>query len=276
MSAIVISGASTGIGAATAERLSREGHVVFAGVRRDADAARLRALHENVRPIHLDVTDARSIAQAADEVASAGIELDGVVANAGIALGGPLEYLPIDVLRRQFDVNVFGAMAFVQAFLPHVKHPGGRIVLVGSIAGRLPMPYIGPYSASKAALRSLSDAFRIELAPAGIGIALIEPGSVKTPIWQKGRDSRAQIEALLGANPRPHYRKALEAVMATTEREEATGMPVERVVEAIEHALFSPKPRSNYVLGTPAKLGSIVAALPASVRSRIVRKSMRL
>jgi NAD(P)-dependent dehydrogenase (short-subunit alcohol dehydrogenase family) len=276
VNAVVVSGASTGIGAATVELLAGKGFIAFAGVRTTADKDRLAALNPNVRPVSLDVTSAESIAAAAAEVRASGIEVIGVVSNAGIALGGPLETLPIDDLRRVFEVNVFGALAMVQAFLPMLPENRGRVVFVGSIAGRLATPYVGPYSASKFALRSLSDSMRIELAPAGITVSLIEPGSVKTPIWQKGRDNQAQLFENLGENSRPHYRRALESVVEATNDEEKGGMPVDVVSEAIYRALTDAKPRPQQILGTPAKIGNVIASLPAGLRSRIVRSAMRL
>jgi NAD(P)-dependent dehydrogenase (short-subunit alcohol dehydrogenase family) len=273
---VVVSGASTGIGLATVELLAQKGFVAFAGVRNDADAQRLAAVHPNVRPVLLDVTSADSIAAAAASVRESGVPLIGVVSNAGIALGGPLETLPIDELRRQFEVNVFGALAVVQKFLPLLPERRGRVVLVGSISGRLATPYIGPYSASKFALRSIADCLRVELAPTGIFVSLIEPGSVKTPIWQKGRDNQEQLYRNLGPNPRAHYRRALESVVETTNNEERGGMPVEVVSEAIYRALTDEKPKAAQLLGTPARMGGMLATLPAGLRSRIVRKAMRL
>ncbi len=274
--AAVVSGASTGIGLATVEALARSGCIAFAGVRSEADASRLRELHANVRPVLLDVTDTASIAAAVDEVRAAGVAIGGIVSNAGIALGGPLELLPIEVVRRQFEVNVFGALAFAQAFLPLLPHEGGRLVFVGSIAGRLATPYVGPYSGSKFALRAFADALRVELAPAGIAVALIEPGSVKTPIWAKGRASRDALLGLLAAGSRPHYRQALEGVMAQTEAEERNGLPVEVVATAILDALTAAKPRAQYLLGGPAKMGGMLALLPAGLRDRAIRAAMRL
>jgi NAD(P)-dependent dehydrogenase (short-subunit alcohol dehydrogenase family) len=273
---VVVSGASSGIGAATVELLANKGYVAFAGVRTIADAERLAAIHPNVRPIMLDVTSADSVSAAARDVRISRVSLVGVVSNAGIALGGPLETLPIDELRRQFEVNVFGALHVVQVFLPMLPEGRGRVVFVGSIAGRLATPYIGPYSASKFALRSISDSLRVELAPSGIAVSLIEPGSVKTPIWQKGRDNQAKLFESLGANPRPHYRRALETVVVATNNEERGGMPVEVVSEAIYHALTSAKPRPQHLLGTPARMGSVIASMPAGLRARIMRAAMRL
>jgi NAD(P)-dependent dehydrogenase (short-subunit alcohol dehydrogenase family) len=274
--AVIVSGASTGIGAATVELLAQEGWIAFAGVRNETDAARLAAVHPNIWPILLDVGDRASIDGALKSVLAAGIPLRGVVSNAGIAVGGPLEHLPIDEIRRQFEVNVFGALALAQAALPHLPEGRGRIVFVGSISGRLATPYLGPYSASKFALRAFSDALRVELAPVGIGVSLIEPGSVKTPIWRKGRAGKDRILAMLAATPRAHYRAAMETVIAQTESEERFGMPAERVARAIAHALSSPTPRPQYLLGFPARLGSLLAWLPPSWRDRAIRKSMRL
>jgi NAD(P)-dependent dehydrogenase (short-subunit alcohol dehydrogenase family) len=263
--AIVVTGASSGIGAAAAEALAKDGFIVFAGVRTDADA-----------PLRLDVTDRVQIAAAAEHVTSSGFALRGVVNNAGVAIAGPLEFLPVDQLRRQFEINVFGAIEVSQAFLPLLRRTRGRLVFVGSISGRLAVPFIGPYSASKFALRALTDALRVELAPSGIDVALVEPGSVKTPIWEKGRASRASLLALLPPQTLDHYGEQLEALFEGTEREERTGMPVAVVSEAIRHALTARKPQANYVLGGSAKAGSVLAMLPASLRDPALRRSMRL
>ncbi|HKU82053.1 MAG TPA: SDR family NAD(P)-dependent oxidoreductase [Candidatus Tumulicola sp.] len=273
--AAVVSGASTGIGFAAAALLARRGYITFAGVRNEADARRLEAEHPNLRAVMLDVCDGASIAAAFGAVAASGIPLKAVVSNAGIALGGPLEHVAIDDLRRQLEVNVVGALALVQAALP-LLGPGGRIVFVGSISGRLAIPYIGPYSASKFALRALADALRVELAPGRIAVSLIEPGSVATPIWSKGRAARERILAGLAATPRAYYRDVMSRVLAQTQTEERSGMPAERVARAIAHAVASPRPRPNYVLGAPARAGSLLALLPAAWRDRAARAAMRL
>lgn len=274
--AVVISGASTGIGAASAGVLAEKGFVVFAGVRNDGDAQRLAGLSSNIRPVMLDVTKADSLERAAQVVRKSGVTLRGVVSNAGIAVGGPLEHVSADDMRRQFEVNVYGALALVQTFLPLLSENDGRVVFVGSISGRLATPYIGPYSASKFALRGLADAMRLELAPAGIAVSLIEPSSVKTPIWGKGRTEAGRIARRLESKARPHYRKAFERILSITESEERDGMPVEVVSAAIAHALTARRPRAQYVVGTPARMGSVLAALPAGLRDKAVRASMRL
>jgi NAD(P)-dependent dehydrogenase (short-subunit alcohol dehydrogenase family) len=275
-SAIVVTGASTGIGADAAATLARRGYIVYAGVRSDADGARVEAAAPNVRALRLDVTDATSIVAAARTVEAGGIALHGVINNAGIAIAGPLELLPVDELRRQFEVNLFGAVAVTQAFLPALRAARGRVVFVGSISGRLATPFIAPYSASKFALRAIADALRVELRPFGVQVALIEPGSVATPIWEKGRDGKDRLLALLGAEAPARYGAAIDAVFATTAHEERTGMAVERVSAAIVDALTAAKPKSNYLLGASARAGSILALLPAGLRDRAIRRAMRL
>ncbi len=274
--AVVVTGASSGIGADASALLAREGYVVYAGVRADADAARAAAVHERIRPLKLDVTDAESIAAAVRVVEAGGHALRALVGNAGIAVAGPLEFLPVDQLRRQFEVNVFGAVAVAQAFLPQLRASRGRLVFVGSISGRLSVPFIAPYSASKFALRAIADALRTELRGAGIAVSLIEPGSVKTPIWQKGRDSRTALVEMLGPRAAEHYGAQIDAVFAQTEREERAGMPVADVSRAVLHAIASAKPKPAYLLGGSARAESIIAMLPPGLRDRAIRASMRL
>lgn len=266
--AVVITGASTGIGASTAELLAREGFLAFAGVRDDGAAERLASRHARIRPIRIDVTDRSSIAAAARSVLASGSPLRAVVNNAGIAVAGPLEFLPLDDIRRQFEVNVFGAIAVSQAFLPQLREQRGRIVFVGSVSGRFSAPYLAPYSASKFALRSIADAMRMELAPAHVSVSLIEPGSVKTPIWRKGRDDRENLIRRLGPLAMQHYARELEALMDQTVEQERAGIPVEFVARAILHAVTAPRPRAYYPVGPGSRLAGILTLLPAATQDR--------
>jgi len=271
---IVVTGASSGIGEASALDLAQRGYLVYAGVRGDDDARRIAAAHANLRAVRLDVTDPPAIAAAVQTVANGGVPLLGIVNNAGIAVAGPLEFLPLEDLRRQFEVNFFGALAVTQAFLPLFRARGrGRIVFVGSISGRLTPPLLGPYSASKHALRAASNALRLELAPAGIRVALIEPGSVKTPIWAKGRAASDALLAQLPPAAEAPYGPSLRNLVGVTETEERNGMPVGVVVDAIRHALLDPKPKGSYVLGFPARAGAIVGAFPP-LRDRLFARMM--
>lgn len=271
--AVVVTGTSTGIGAAAALTLAQMGAIVFAGVRNDADAERLTNEHANLRPVRLDVTDSVSIAEAAQTVRAAGVRIVGLVNNAGIVVAGPLEHVLESELRMQLEVNVLGQIAVTQAFLPQLRQDRGRIVFVGSISGRVAMPFLGPYSASKFALRALVDALRFELEPDGIAVALIEPGSVKTPIWRKGREGYQGRWKTLP----PRYQGAMQAMLDQSAHEERTGISTDLVVRSIVDALFASKPRTHYLVGASARIGgAILPLLPARLRDTIFRRVMRL
>jgi NAD(P)-dependent dehydrogenase (short-subunit alcohol dehydrogenase family) len=275
-SAVVVTGASSGIGLATAALLAAKGFVVYAGVRSDEAAAKVSASGSRIRPLPLDVTDATSIAAAAGAI-DPQLRLAGVVNNAGIAVAGPLEHLSPDEIREQFEINVIGPLAVTQAFLPRLRAARGRVVFVGSISGRFAVPFIAPYSASKFALRALSDAMRIELAPAGISVSLVEPGSVKTPIWQKGREAHRLLWERLSEQARSTYAVAMHAVVRQAEREERGGIGPEAVARTILHALSSRRPRAHYLIGTPARMRSIIVTLlPTRLHDHFIRKAMRL
>ncbi len=273
--AVVVTGTSSGIGKAIVEQLADNGFKIFATVRNQADLKALET-RRDVRGVICDITDHASITKASEVVTSSGMRLEGLVNNAGIAIGGPLEHLPLDAFRKQFEVNVIGSLAVTQAFLPQLRAARGRLIFIGSVAGRIAMPFIGPYSASKFALRALSDALRIELGHAGIRVSLIEPGSVRTPIWSKGREGKATLEERLGTAGAEHYGEALRALMRQTEQEERIGMPPERVAQIVFTALTARRPRAHYIVGAPARIGTILSLLPATLHDRIMRASMRL
>jgi NAD(P)-dependent dehydrogenase (short-subunit alcohol dehydrogenase family) len=188
---VLVTGASTGIGEATALHLRELGFDVVAGVRRDEDAERLGG--QGLRTVRLDVTDAAQVAATREAVGDEA--LAGLVNNAGVAVAAPLEYLPLDQLRRQLEVNLIGQVAVIQAFLPALRRAGGRIVNVSSIGGRVAGPLLSPYTASKFALEGLSDSLRREVRPQGVDVILIEPGGVKTPIWGKGSELARELIA---------------------------------------------------------------------------------
>jgi NAD(P)-dependent dehydrogenase (short-subunit alcohol dehydrogenase family) len=276
MRAVLISGASTGIGHATALQLARDGFTVFAGVRRESDGAELAAKHERLRPVQLDVTDADSIAHAFSVVADSEIPLQAVVNNAGIAVGGPLEYLPLDDLREQFEVNVIGMVAVTQAALPFLRQTRGRVITVGSIASRFGAPFLAPYCASKAAVAMVVDSLRVELAPAGISVVLFEFAAVKTPIWQKGRNLKDDLLARLPHKALEHYAPFIDAVGRQIDHEERVGLEPGVVAKAIASAVTTTSPRSRYVLGSQAHVQAAVAVLPHRLRDNVLRKVLRI
>ncbi len=276
MRAFLVTGASTGIGAATATLLAGHAERVYAGARNDEAARAIEATHPNIRALRLDVTDDDSIAAAFNAVRDSGYELAGLVNNAGISVAGPVERLPLSRWRKQFDVNLFGQIAVTQAFLPLLRASKGRIVFVGSIAGRLAVPFLAPYSASKFALRATVDALRVELGPSGIAVALIQPGAVKTPIWQKGRDGRDAMIAEMGPNASAGYEGAIESLVAQTHLSEENGVPADDVARVILEALTSPKPRAQYIVGKDARIQALLSRLPTTISDALLRKAMKL
>jgi NAD(P)-dependent dehydrogenase (short-subunit alcohol dehydrogenase family) len=274
--AVLVSGASTGIGHAIAMLLAEQGYTVYAGVRKEADRERMEAEHERIRPVILDVTVPADITRAMQTIRESGDTLVGLVNNAGIAVAGPLEYLPIEALRHQFEVNVFAPIAMTQAALPLLRESNGRIVTIGSIAGRISAPFVGPYSSSKAALASLTDALRQELQGFGITVSLLEFASVKTPIWEKGRVGKDALVASMPPQALVHYGAMVDAIVSQTRREEREGMDPRTIAQTVLAALRAPKPRERYVIGRKAQIQAVVAMLPASTRDRLVKKAMSI
>jgi len=252
----LITGASTGIGRATALHLDGKGWRVFAGVRREEDAASLReAGSERLVPLMLDVTDAAQIAAAAErigtEVGEAG--LDGLVNNAGIAVPGPLETLPIDDFKRQIEVNLSAHVAVTQAMLPSIRRTRGRIVFITSIGGLMAFPMFGAYHAAKFGLEAVGDVFRQELRPWGIKVAIVEPGSIATPIWGRGEAEVDVIASRARDGHTEHYGDAIAAYREVARKTGARGIPPERVAAKIEHALNARRPRTRYLVGADAR-----------------------
>ncbi len=276
MRAFLVTGASTGIGAATATLLAQRGYLAYAGIRDDEHAREIDAVHANIRSIRIDVTDAASIEAARATIAASGNDLVGLVNNAGISVAGPTERLPIDAWRKQFEVNLFGQIAVTQAFLPLLRATRGRVAFVGSVAGRLAVPFLGPYSASKFALRAMVDSLRVELAPSGIAVSLIQPGAVKTPIWQKGRDGRDAMVAAMGPEASAGYEDAIAALIHATHDSEAKAVPASAVASVILEALTCKSPRAHYLVGKDAALQSLLSRLPASVSDALLRKKLKL
>jgi NAD(P)-dependent dehydrogenase (short-subunit alcohol dehydrogenase family) len=268
---VLITGASSGIGEATALRLTRAGWRVLAGVRADADGDRLRsAAGERLEPVTIDVTEPATIAAAA---ATLGDEpLDGLVNNAGTALAMPLEFLPLDQLRRQLEVNLVGHVAVTQALLPNLRSARGRIVNVGSIAGRSALPFLGAYAASKHALEAVTDVLRVELRPFGIAVTVIEPGTIATPIWRKGgerfEDLAKELPEQLGELYGTRMTAFRKAAAAAGQRAE----PADDVAIVIERALTAERPKARYVVGRDARRRARVERLPAGLRDRVYER----
>ena len=277
---VLITGASTGIGAACAIGCAERGMTVFAGVRdlKVCDALQARA-GAAIIPLELEVTDVDSIKRAAEVVArrvgDAG--LYGLVNNAGIAIGSPLELIPIAQLRRQLEINVIGQIAVTQAVLPLLRRARGRIVNMGSIAGRGTIPMMGPYSASKHALEALTDALRLELYPWGIEVSIIEPGAIATPIWDKSLRISLDVEAEMSAEGKKLYGAAAQRIREAVGHAAARAIPADAVGKAVLHALTAKRPKTRYLVGRDAKLRAVMLRwLPDRLQDWILKQVLNL
>jgi NAD(P)-dependent dehydrogenase (short-subunit alcohol dehydrogenase family) len=257
---VLVTGSSTGIGEACALRFVQLGARVLAGVRTEGDAP------PGTEEVLLDVTDPAAIAAAAANVD----RLDGLVDNAGIAIAAPLEHLPLEELRRQLEVNVVGQLAVTQAFLPALRAARGRIVIIGSIAGKSALPFLGAYAMSKHALEAMADSLRVELATEGMHVALVEPGTIATPIWTKPQRNADELptEAM------ERYGARIASFRAVAAKRAGKAGPPELVVRAIEHALTSDRPKTRYLVGRDAKIRATIERLPDRLRDRLLMKAL--
>ena len=252
---VLVTGASTGIGEATALHLKSLGFSVLAGVRKESDAERARAA--GYEPVLLDVTDAEQVRAAGDQAG----DVVGLVNNAGVAVNGPLEFLPLDELRRQLEINLIGQLAVTQAMLPALRRNRGRIVNISSIGGRIALPIVGPYAMSKFALEAMSDSLRRELRKHGVNVSVIEPGAIATPIW--GKSAAAGETLLAGLPPETDelYGHLIEPLRKEAAKLATTGLPPSAVAEAVGTALTARRPRARYVVGRDAKSRLVAKAL---------------
>jgi NAD(P)-dependent dehydrogenase (short-subunit alcohol dehydrogenase family) len=269
---VLVTGASTGIGEAAVLHLRELGFEPVAGVRKDEDAERLA--RSGIRSVKLDVIDADQIAAARAELGDGG--LAGLVNNAGIAVAAPIEFLPIEQLRRQLEVNLIGQVAVTQAFLPALRRARGRIVNISSIGGRVALPLLGPYAMSKFGLEAFSDSLRRELRPQGVDVIAIEPGGIKTPIGKKGNALADELAQEITDEGERLYGGMMAAVRSETVKiEQVRGLPAREVAEVIGAALTVKRPRARYVVGRDAKQRAVVArVLPDRVMDRLIGRGL--
>lgn len=270
---IVLTGAAKGIGRATALRLAKAGHTVFAGVRKLEDGDSLHAEQPTIRPILLDVTHAEQIAAAVETVrAFVGDRgLDALINNAGVAVASPLEFLPIEDFRKQIEVNLTAQLAVTQALLPSLRTARGRIINVTSIGGRIAGKMLGAYHASKFAFEALTDTLRLELAPWGIEVVAIEPGEIATPIWETGAQ---MFDAMLKRMP-PQvmdlYGTEIRQTAARAASGGTGGSPADAVAQVIERALMASRPHTRYTVGMDARIAdTVIRRLPDRLRDRLM------
>jgi len=275
---VFITGASSGIGRACAEALDERGWRVFAGVRTEEDADKLRtAGSDRLKPVLIDITDEAEIAAAArvvaEDVGQRG--LDALINNAGIVVAGPLEFLPLDDFRRQLEVNVTGHLAVTQAMLGLLRRATGRIVMISSASGRIALPFIGPYAASKMALEALADAFRLELKPSGLSVSIIQPGPIETAMLAHSIRSAEERFEKMSPEASRLYRSMLAAARAAAIGTEKVGLPPGAVIRALLHALNARRAKSRYLVLPGGWLFRLATNLmPDRIRDAVILRIM--
>ena len=273
--AVLVTGASTGIGRASALRLDRAGWIVFAGVRKPEDGESVKAeASERLESVICDVTDAGTIAATADRVREAtGGQLAGLVNNAGITVQGPVEALPLDDYRHQLEVNVVGQIAVTQAVLEMIRAAVGRVVFISSIGGRGGLPYLSPYNASKAAIGAVADSLRQEMKQFGVEVSYVEPGAIATEIWDKGIEGAPALREAIGPEMNDLYGPKLDRLASLAQKTGEGGLPPDAVAKVVEHALTASRPKARYVVGGEAKVTAALRTyLPKRVFDRIVER----
>ena len=277
---IVITGCSSGFGRLTGLYLARQGWHVFATVRKEADRESLQAeaaeagCAEHLQPVICDITDAGQVAALSQKVAEVTAQLDALVNNAGTAFPAPLELLGLDELRSQLEINLIGHLAVTQALLPSLKAAGGMIINVSSVGGRIAMPILGAYNISKFALEALSDVLRVELAPFGVRVVVIEPGSSDTAIWNTSRRrASGRLQAVAGQSP---YLLLINAIEKFSRKSAANGFPPQLFADTVLKILNNPHPRARYAIpGDVARSILLRKLLPDAIWDRILRRSLK-
>jgi NAD(P)-dependent dehydrogenase (short-subunit alcohol dehydrogenase family) len=259
---VLVTGASSGIGLAIVQDLARRGWQVFGSVRSPADAERISGIQpEKIFPIRMDLTKPaeieQSMAQVAERTGPHGLQ--GLINNAGLAVNGPIEFLNLEDIRLQIEVNFLGQIAVTQAALPLIRLGPGRIVNISSISGRIAMPFFAPYAASKFALEAFSDSLRLELRPWGLHVALIEPGAVETPIWEKSLQAADRRIENLPPLAHAYYGVDINRMRAKTTRTGQNGVSPQQVADAVFHALAASRPKTRYYIGRGIEMTAFFA-----------------
>jgi NAD(P)-dependent dehydrogenase (short-subunit alcohol dehydrogenase family) len=273
---IVVTGASTGMGAATAKELARRGFHVLAGVRRDSDAAAVR--DTNIEPVILDITQPDQIKALADRIVAdpAHRPLRALVNNAGIAVNAPVEALPIAEWRRQFEVNLFGHISVTQALMPSLLASSGRVVNISSVGGKIAMATYGAYAGTKFALEAVSDSLRREVAPLGVQVVIVEPGGVRTAMSASGIATARDLAGSMTPDQSKRYGRLVQAIIAQAAAFTKTGLPAEKAALVIARAVTTRRPRTRYTIGRDAALLTrLTRILPDRVLDRILAANLR-
>ncbi|MFC9710565.1 SDR family oxidoreductase [Paenibacillus sp. NPDC056933] len=274
---VMVTGTSSGIGRATAEQLAAEGFHVLAGVRRQEDADKIK--RKNIEPVIVDVTNIDTLKALAERVEQdpLGRPLRAVVNNAGIAVNAPLEMVPLDEFRRQFEVSVIGQVAVIQALTPALLNSGGRVVNIGSVGGKISMPGFGIYSAAKYAMEAINDSLRREMSSFGLKVIMITPGGVSTGLSEQGIRTAERLAKLMTPDQHRRHDRLFDAVKAQAETWATDGIRPEKVAAVVSRAIHVSKPRTRYTVGRDsALLTRLVRILPDKLLDRMLRSQMKL
>jgi NAD(P)-dependent dehydrogenase (short-subunit alcohol dehydrogenase family) len=272
---VVVTGASTGIGAATARELARRGFHVLAGVRRDWDADAIRG--PGIEPLIIDITNPDHIQTLVTRVRgdSQGRAVRALVNNAGIGVNAPFEAFPIDEWRRLFEVNLFGHVAVTQALLPALIRSKGRVVNISSVGGKVAMATYGPYAGTKFALEAVSDSLRREMARFGVGVVVIEPGAVRTEMPGRAIATAHELASAMTPEQSQRYGPLVHAITAQTASHTASGLPADAAAKVIAKAITAHKPRTRYTVGREAALIRLTRFLPDRTLDRALAAALR-
>lgn len=275
---VLVTGASSGIGLCCAVYLAKKGYQVFAGYRDPADASELRASHPAILPVPLELTSQDSIQNALHHITEHlnGSALHGLVNNAGVVISGPLEFIPREQWQQQLEVNLIGPIMLTRQCLPLLRQSQGRIINIGSIAGILSLPFLSPYCVSKTGLGTISDALRVELRPWGIQVALIEPGNIRTPIWEKSLSNAQRSEQKYSPDFGDLYGEVMEKVKSASQKAAAQSIEADVVARAVYHALNARRARTRYSLGREVYLRRLLSLLPHAVRDWLIGQRLSL
>ncbi|MGW4797562.1 SDR family oxidoreductase [Nonomuraea sp. NPDC004297] len=271
---IVVTGASTGMGASAARELARQGFHVLAGVRRDRDADAIRTT--GVEPIMLDITEPEQVRALATRVTDDPRPLHALVNNAGIQVNAPVEALPMTQWRWVFEVNLFGHIAVTQALLPALLHGRGRVINISSIGGKAAMPTYGAYAGAKFALEAVSDALRREIAPLGVQVVVIEPGGVRTEMAARGIATANRLAAQMTPEQDRRYGSLVQATNTLMATGTASGVTADAAARVIAKAVTTRKPRTRYTIGRDAALITrLTRILPDRTLDRVIAANLR-
>ena len=272
---VLITGASSGLGKETAQKLAKEGYKIFAGVRKQEDKESLEGLNSNITAVFLDVTSDESVNKAFETISALTDKLYALVNNAGIALAGPVEYIPVDILKQQFDVNVFGAIRVAQKFLPLMKNQEAKIVNISSMASYGIFPFISPYCVSKRSLDMFFNSLLLECKMPDLKVISIKPGTVRTPIWDKSLAVCEKNMEFLCEEGKKKYEKEFDFLIKNARKNNDEGLLPKDISNLISKILKCKNPKLSYNIGNDSFAARMLSLLPQKVINALVKYSLK-